>query len=128
MGWRVDLPRRDWRPPAEFSVSVGRTADGSPVVAATGELDVHTAPALVPALRAAATEGGSPVLLDLGGVTFVDSTTLHVIVDAARRLRAERRELVVVVPDRNVRKVFVLTGLDRVLPIVESYPASLLPA
>jgi anti-anti-sigma factor len=126
MGWRVDLPRREWHPPP-FALSLWRTTSGRPVVAASGELDLSTVPIVKKAIAAAADEGGSPVLVDLARVTLVDSTTIHVLVDATRRLQAAGRELVVVAPERYVRGVLDLTGADRVLRVVDELPEPLLP-
>jgi anti-anti-sigma factor len=53
-------------------------------------------------------------------VTFVDSTALHVFLRAARQLDREAGELIVVVPDPNVRKVFEITGVNSFFAVVSS--------
>src|SRR5205823_2770407 len=68
----------------ELSVSA---EGGETVVAATGELDVTTAPELRERLTALIGAGSTTILLDLAGVTFVDSTALSVLVAALKRLR-----------------------------------------
>lgn len=61
---------------------------GGAVVALRGELDLATSPQLRTALVELI---GQPsvrcVVVDMGGVTFIDSTGVHVLVEAARRLR-----------------------------------------
>lgn len=65
----------------------------------------------------AATEGGPPrVILDLGQVTFLDSSGLGAVVAAMKQLGPDRRlELAGLTPP--VAKVFHLTRLDGVFTI-----------
>lgn len=72
---------------APFGISVTQDPDGRTRVRVTGELDVATAPALDDQLTALR-RPGSRVVLDLGGVSFLDSSAIHVLVaqtDDARR-------------------------------------------
>jgi len=80
--------------------------DGLPVLSASGEADLLSAPLLRRALADAA-ERFRVVVLDLSGVTFVDSTALSVLVVARRRLTIR---VVGLCPQ--VRKVFDVTGLS----------------
>jgi anti-sigma B factor antagonist len=57
------------------------------------------------------------VIVDLTDATFIDSTTLGVLIGAVRRLRANEGRLSVVCNDRNVARTFELSGLDRVFDI-----------
>ncbi len=62
------------------------------MVAARGEVDVATAPALRAAVDEALDRGPADVVVDLPGVTFIDSTGLGVLIGARRRcLDAGRR-------------------------------------
>jgi anti-sigma B factor antagonist len=84
----------------------------APVLLIAGEIDVSTAPAVRDALAQAVDAGARRVTLDLGGVGFVDSSGLGVLVGALRRLQEERDgRLVVEHVQENVRKVFEITGL-----------------
>jgi anti-sigma B factor antagonist len=49
--------------------------------------------------------------------TFIDSTMLGVLLGTQRRLRERDGQLTIVSSDRNILKVFEITGLDRVFPI-----------
>jgi anti-sigma B factor antagonist len=89
-------------------------ADGSALVALAGELDLHRAPALADALHAAA----GRVVVDLQEVTFLDSTTLALLVREDRRRRAAGEELTVLVGERTPRTVFAVTGIDRILTVL----------
>ena len=93
---------------------------GQACVAVAGEVDVDTAPRMRDALLEAIAEGGA-VFVDLGSVTFMDSTGLSALVVArhaadARGVPLRLRD----VPPR-VLKLLTLTGLDDWLS-VEAMP------
>ena len=96
-----------------------RADGGDRIVAARGELDLHTAPQLASALTPAI-DAGDRVIVDLTGVTFIDSSGVGVLVTALERARPTGTTLVVVAPHPRVRKVFEITGLDGLLPVHDS--------
>jgi len=81
-----------------------------------GELDIAAAPHLKEALAVAAATG-RPVVVDMGGVTFCDSTGLGVLVGGHKRTRAEGASMRIENAPEMLRKTFALTGLDKVLDI-----------
>jgi len=85
------------------------------VVTVGGELDVHTAPSLQAAL--AALDSSGRIIVDLTGVSFLDSTGLSVFVNALVDARERQATLVVVASAPRVVKVFTLTGLDSALSL-----------
>ena len=92
-------------------------ADGVPVVAAAGEIDVATAPPLRDRLQSLASSGKATIVVDLLGVTFLDSTALGVLVGALKRCRESGGDLPLVVTEPRILKVFEITGLMGVFPI-----------
>jgi anti-sigma B factor antagonist len=105
-------------PPA-FGLQVHEAAGGS-VVAVTGELDAYVASELADRLLAEIREHGDRVAVDLSDATFIDSTCLGVLLQAGRELRRPDRRLGVVCTDVTIRKIFAITGTDRVLRICET--------
>jgi anti-sigma B factor antagonist len=91
-----------------------------PVIAVTGEIDVATAPQLREALHGVIAQGHATVVLDLLGVTFLDSTALGVLVGGLKRCRELDGELHIVVTDGRIKKIFEITGLNKVFPIVDT--------
>ena len=85
-----------------------------PVVTAPEEIDITTAYRLRAAL-AAAVRGHATVVVDMTGTHACDTTGLHVLVRAHRRALAQGGELRLVVPSPDVRRLFAITGLDRVI-------------
>jgi anti-sigma B factor antagonist len=96
--------------------STGRWA----VVSVTGELDVATAPRLRQEAVRLVSGGQVDVILDLGGVDFLDSTGLGVIIGILKRVRSHGGELVVVGLAPRVRKVFEMTRVIEILPTFDT--------
>jgi anti-anti-sigma factor len=71
-----------------------------------GELDA----ASVDALRQQLTDGSGEITVDMGGVTFVESSILNLLAATAAH-----RGLVIVNPSRIVQRVLTLSGLDHLL-------------
>ena len=65
------------------------------------------------------------MIVDLSATTFIDSTTLGVLVGGVKRLRANDGHLSLVCSDRNITKIFEITGLDRVFAIYETRDAAI---
>jgi anti-sigma B factor antagonist len=91
-----------------------------PVIVVVGEIDVATAPQLREALHGVIAQGHATVVLDLLGVTFLDSTALGVLVGGLKRCRELDGELHIVVTDARIRKIFEITGLNKIFPLVDA--------
>ena len=85
-----------------------------PVVTAPEEMDITTAYRLRGAL-AAAVRGHATVVVDMTRTHACDTAGLHVLVRAHRRALAHGGELRLVAPRPDVRRLFAITGLDRVI-------------
>ena len=75
----------------EFETSTTDLGDGVAVVAVAGEADLYTAPELKAALADAIEGGARCVLVDLSQTTFIDSTTLGVLMGARQAAAPARR-------------------------------------
>ena len=98
---------------------VGDRAEVATIHASGPMLDAEVAGLLRASLRRSH-QPGSPTVLDLLGVTFLDSSALSVLVAAHRRLQAEGSGLIVVNVDERVLRVLRITGLIRQLNITDS--------
>ena len=103
-----------------FDVKTERVEDGTYVISLAGEVDLYTAPEFKQQLLNVIGEGGKDVVVDFTDTTFIDSTTLGVLVGGVKRLRAQEGRLSLVCSDRNITKIFEITGLDRVFTIYPS--------
>lgn len=91
-----------------------------PVVTMEGEVDLVTAPLLLERLSDAARAGSPWVVLDLTGVTFLDSTALGVVVIADQRCRDHGAGLRVVITPPGVQRVFDAADLREILDVRSS--------
>ncbi|MEI6624372.1 MAG: STAS domain-containing protein [Actinomycetes bacterium] len=91
---------------------------GACVVTLVGEVDVYTAPALRISLVDATESGCSAIIVDMSDVDFIDSSGLGVLVSILKRVSEQDSTLTIVSDREIVLKVFRVTGLDRVFPIV----------
>jgi len=104
----------------EFSLATAELGDGVYSVEVVGEVDLLTAPSLKEALVEVIGLGATGVLVDLSKATFIDSTTLGVLMGAVKRLRLAGGELAISCHDPNIRKIFEITLLDRVFRIFDT--------
>jgi anti-sigma B factor antagonist len=73
-----------------------------------GEIDALSAPELAEQLESGS---ASKIVLDLGGVTFMDSSGLRVVVNLHQRGLSGGPELVIKDPSRPVARLFEIAGL-----------------
>jgi anti-sigma B factor antagonist len=96
-------------------------------VALNGEFDISCARRVEEELRRV--EDGKPqtLVLDLRGLSFMDSTGLRVILSADARAQKDERRLAIIQGPEAVQRVFQITRLDERLDIVDD-PSAVLPA
>jgi anti-sigma B factor antagonist len=99
-----------------------RTEAGRTVVSVVGEIDVYSAPQLRQCLLDVISGGAKHLIVDLDGVTFMDSSGLGVLVGALKRVRVEEGSLWLVCDRSLLVKTFRITGLTKVFPIFVSLP------
>lgn len=92
------------------------------VLRLSGECDIATAPQLHEALTPLRGEV-QDLVLDLSGLDFIDSSGVAVVAGALKWLRESDGSLAISGAHGSVRKVFEITGLDRVIPLHETDPA-----
>jgi anti-sigma B factor antagonist len=96
----------------KVTVDFGSEKAGTgPVLTVSGEIDIQTSPVLEEQLQVVLDRGLSSTVVDLSGVTFLDSTGLSVLISGLRRCQAAGGELRLTGPRPNVRKVLEITGL-----------------
>ena len=103
-----------------FDIKTEQLSDSAYVISLAGEVDLYTAPEFKQQLLEVITQGAKNVVVDFTNTTFIDSTTLGVLVGGIKRLRTNEGELSLVCNDRNITKIFEITGLDRVFSIYPS--------
>jgi anti-sigma B factor antagonist len=108
-----------------FAVEVQRRTHVT-IVQPQGELDLNTAETLRSALDAAIAEtpgvaldgmeNGARLVLDLRGLSFIDSTGLHLLVALDQRAKRDGLQLTLLAPPAPIDRAIQICGLDRILP------------
>lgn len=111
---------------SEFRVQT-QTTGRLIIVSATGELDLLSSPMLERELEKAYDLDGELILLDLRGLTFMDSTGLHLLVKAQQHAEEAGRPLALTRGGDQVQRVLDLTGVADIVRLVDS-PEELLEA
>lgn len=98
-----------------FTCEVKRE-DGRAVVSPRGELDMATAGVVDQELRELRSAGVANILLDLGGLTFMDSSGLHLITKWVSEASKDGFELELEPGPPAVQRIFDLTAMSDSLP------------
>jgi len=108
----------DTDPGPQLRIRIDRSS-GRECVALLGELDIFTAQSLEDAVLGLEDTNPGLVVIDLTGVSFIDSTGLSVLLTASQRAREQGRRLVVVRPPLPALRVFTLTRVDAGMECVD---------
>ncbi len=108
----------------DFKVSIDEHADTYSIVTVLGEVDLHTAPKVQYAIEKGA-EGVGAVVVDLGGVAFMDSTALSMFMRARESLEKKDASLRLTAPSNAVQRIFAVTGFEDYFDIYPSREAAL---
>jgi anti-sigma B factor antagonist len=90
------------------------------VLTVVGEVDFDTAGSLADGVSTAIGEGPENLVLDLGGVTFFDSSGVKVLVSTLKRTEQTGRSLSLVAVPHVVMRVLTVTALDTAFTIHDS--------
>ncbi len=97
----------------DFSTEVTRE-DGATVIYVRGEIDVATCERLRDAIEPYLGPA-QMIVLDLAGVRFMDSSSLHVLLHARGTLTADGGSLVLRNPSEVARRLITVTRLEHLL-------------
>jgi anti-anti-sigma factor len=111
--------------PEEKAASITTVVDDVAILTITGELDFALCVRLTPEFNAALRSSARAIVVDLEGVSLVDSSGIALLLNAYRSLDRGGRQLAIACPMGPQRRAFVLTALDRQLPMYETREAAL---
>ena len=81
-------------------------------VSLQGELDVSTADKLKAHLHNLADEKILDMKINLENLDYIDSTGLGAMIGVLKKLKTDNKEIYIINPKSNVKKIFTITGLD----------------
>jgi anti-sigma B factor antagonist len=94
------------------------------LLTATGEIDLASAPMLETEINAILDSGKGLLVIDLIGVTFLDSTGLRSLLATHTKLEEAGSKLALVVAGGPVMRLFNVTGIESALNIYPSVDAA----
>src|SRR4026207_1432524 len=100
-----------------FDIKTEQLGDDAYVISLAGEVDLYTAPEFKQQLLEVIGQGGKQVIVDFSNPAVRAATTLGGRGGGVKRLRTNDGQLSLVCSDRNITKIFEITGLDRVFTI-----------
>ena len=98
-----------------MSVSIDSAPGGITIVRPSGRLDMLTAAQLKQDLVKIVGEGQPRLVIDLAGVTFIDSSGLGALIGGLKVARQAGGDLRIAQPNQQARVILQLTTLERVL-------------
>jgi anti-sigma B factor antagonist len=102
-----------------FRATVAEVGGRIALVSVSGELDTYVESDLRDALAAGEALRSQTLVVDLSGVSFMDSTACGILVAEAKRLRREGARLVLVSNGTRASRVLEVSGIDQ---FVQVYP------
>src|SRR5918998_984161 len=109
----------------EFSVEDRPAGSRGHVVAGRGAIGLFTAPEFKQRVMAPIAAGAEHLVVDLTETTFIDSSSLGVLIGAHRRLKSRGGRLAVACDEEPILKTLRITGLDSVFALTDSVEAAL---
>lgn len=84
------------------------------VINVEGELDVSTADKLKENLHSLVNDKVIDMKIDLTNLNYIDSTGLGIMIGVLKKLKVADKEIYILNPKNNVKKIFNITGLDKI--------------
>lgn len=115
----------------DFDVSIDEHAEVYSIIVVRGEVDLHTAPKVQYAIERASESGASEsgasdaVILDMSGISFMDSTALSMFARCKDSLGGRGVSLRFVSPSRAVERIFSVTGFREYFEVFPTREAAL---
>jgi anti-sigma B factor antagonist len=82
-----------------------------------GELDISNAESLKEKMYSLLEEEMIDIKIDLSQLEYIDSTGLGVMIGVLKKLKLNDREIYMYKPKSNVKKIFAITGLDKIFKL-----------
>jgi anti-sigma B factor antagonist len=106
-----------------FRATLAEVAGHVALVSVSGELDLYVETEFRDALASGTALGVPALVVDLSGVSFIDSTVCGILVAEAKRLRRDRRNLLLV-SNGSSSRVLQVAGIDRIVPVYPTLHAA----
>lgn len=102
-----------------------RRRDRSEVLPLKGEIDLHVSPSVTASLNALIEKKPQRLVVDLSGVTYIDSAGLAALIEAMQKVEAYGAKFLLAELQETVRSIFEISRLDQVFQIFPNVDAAL---
>ena len=82
-----------------------------------GELDVAGADKVKEHLNGLIEDKPMDVKIDFTNLEYIDSTGLGALIGVLKRLKVNEKDIYIINARKNVKKIFTITGLDKILKV-----------
>jgi anti-sigma B factor antagonist len=82
-----------------------------------GELDVAGADKVKEHLNGLVEKKPVDIKIDCTDLEYIDSTGLGVLIGVLKRLKVNEKDIYILNPRKNVKKIFDITGLDKIFKV-----------
>ena len=98
---------------------------GMKLIALSGEIDMYSSPALREEMMGLINKRVTPLLIDLKGVSYIDSSGIATFVEGLKRMMSYGGRLKLIGLIEGVREIFSFSKLDKVFEIYGSFEDAL---
>jgi anti-sigma B factor antagonist len=98
--------------------------DRSDVLPLKGEIDLHVAPSVTASLNAMIAKKPRRLVIDLSGVTYIDSAGLAALIEAMQKVEGYGGKFLLAGLQETVRSIFEISRLDQVFHIFPDVDAA----
>lgn len=97
-----------------------RKYDDVPVIELNGEVDAYTSSRFREVMLDIIDNAGANLIVSMIEVEYIDSSGLGALVGGLKRVSERNGKIVIVCDNPQVKKVFEITGLEKVFPIFDN--------
>jgi len=91
-----------------------------PIIELSGEVDAYTCSRFREAMIETIDDGNASIIVSMESVEYIDSSGLGTLVGGLKRASEQGGRIAIICTSPQIRKVFEITGLERVFPIYEA--------
>lgn len=93
--------------------------EGNTQIILSGEIDIYTSQTFKNELNEVVSSSKGDIYIDCRELTYIDSTGLGILVGALKEKRKENGDIYISNLKDNIKKLFVITGLDKLFKLEE---------
>jgi len=112
------------RPVTQIPESMTRKQPSN-VLSLEGEIDLHVSPEVAASLRSMIAKKPKQLVVDLGGVTFFDSSGLAALIEAMQTVQGYGGKFVLASVQPSVQHIFEIARLDQIFQILPDVDSAL---